>query len=546
MGHAARHPLHARRRDRGSRQRARGARRSVPGDLLGRRDYLRVPAQPPGHAHRRRPAVPARRLSAGLGRRLFGRRTRRAPSSRSASTSWPARCYAIDPVTGLGLPDNPYYDAGAPASNRSRVYAYGFRNPFRMALDAGGDLYVGDVGEVRWEEVDRVVAGGNYGWPCFEGADPGTAPAGAADCTAVRSGPSCTASRCWPIPRRLRGLDDPGRVLRRRCLPGGVRRAAVPRRLHAWAGSGPSTPTRRRPGWRTSECHRPSVPARYALGPDGTVWYADVALGRIRSLVYDPEQTSCPSGEFLSETFRNRLFEPESDCRGLGHVVRRNPAGRPRPGGARVAQPGQRLVDALERHPAARARHLRADRQVERAPRGPRRRGRGARRRHLHGRRHRPGRGVGGRRRRADQQPRLRRRPVLRQLRLGLPAVLDAYRRSARGDGHRSHPEGGGCAPATPSRGRCRPPTPRTGPSLRARCARTWWCCTTARAARTRPCRVGNLLEGGSGTAAVEDTHAPGKVVYRVTGVAVDSSGWVAESPPVYVCLAGNNVGPCA
>ena len=41
-------------------------------------------------------------------------------------------------------------------------------------------------------------------------------------------------------------------------------------------------------------------------------------------------------------------------------------------------------------------------------------------------------------------------------------------------------------------------------------------------------------------------TPAPGKVVYRVTGVAVDSSGWVAESPPVYVCLAGNNVGPCA
>jgi hypothetical protein len=50
---------------------------------------------------------------------------------------------------------------------------------------------------------------------------------------------------------------------------------------------------------------------------------------------------------------------------------------------------------------------------------------------------------------------------------------------------------------------------------------------------------------GGSGSADVEDTHAPGKVVYRVTGVAVDSSGWVAESPPVYVCLTDGFVGPC-
>ena len=42
-------------------------------------------------------------------------------------------------------------------------YAWGFRNPFRMSFD-GEDLYVGDVGEGRFEEVNRVVPAGNYGW----------------------------------------------------------------------------------------------------------------------------------------------------------------------------------------------------------------------------------------------------------------------------------------------------------------------------------------------------------------------------------------------
>ena len=47
-------------------------------------------------------------------------------------------------------------------------YAIGFRNPWRMAV-IDGSIYTTDVGFGAYEEVDRVVAGGNYGWPCFEG-----------------------------------------------------------------------------------------------------------------------------------------------------------------------------------------------------------------------------------------------------------------------------------------------------------------------------------------------------------------------------------------
>ncbi|WP_336034619.1 PQQ-dependent sugar dehydrogenase [Halobacterium yunchengense] len=56
-------------------------------------------------------------------------------------------------------------------------YAWGFRNPWRLAFD-GADLYAGDVGQNRYEEVNVVRAGGNYGWNVREG----THCFGAEDC----------------------------------------------------------------------------------------------------------------------------------------------------------------------------------------------------------------------------------------------------------------------------------------------------------------------------------------------------------------------------
>ncbi|MBI83678.1 MAG: hypothetical protein CMJ81_10820 [Planctomycetaceae bacterium] len=70
--------------------------------------------------------------------------------------------------TRYGVPaDNPFLNQrGA----RPEIWAYGFRNPWKMSFDqATGDLWVGDVGWVQWELIYRVERGSNYGWSVMEG-----------------------------------------------------------------------------------------------------------------------------------------------------------------------------------------------------------------------------------------------------------------------------------------------------------------------------------------------------------------------------------------
>ena len=69
-----------------------------------------------------------------------------------------------------GIPkDNPFV-ARNPEQFRPEIFAYGLRQPWRFSFDpANGDLWVGDVGQNRFEEVCIVRAGENHGWNIHEG-----------------------------------------------------------------------------------------------------------------------------------------------------------------------------------------------------------------------------------------------------------------------------------------------------------------------------------------------------------------------------------------
>ncbi|HTQ79135.1 MAG TPA: PQQ-dependent sugar dehydrogenase [Thermoanaerobaculia bacterium] len=64
--------------------------------------------------------------------------------------------------------DNPFF-ATATGVNRA-IWAYGLRNPFTFSFQPGsGRLFINDVGQSTWEEIDDGIAGSNYGWPTTEG-----------------------------------------------------------------------------------------------------------------------------------------------------------------------------------------------------------------------------------------------------------------------------------------------------------------------------------------------------------------------------------------
>ena len=153
----------------------------------------------------------------------------------------------VDPATGAGVPGNPLFASSDP--NARRIVAYGLRNPFRITQRPDSDeLWIGDVGQSSWEEIDHVVApasasAANFGWPCYEGpaAQSGYQAAGLNLCASLYATAGSVTAPYYAYNHNACVVNYPGchsgsssitgdRVLPRRVLSRPVQRCAVLRR----------------------------------------------------------------------------------------------------------------------------------------------------------------------------------------------------------------------------------------------------------------------------------------------------------------------------
>jgi putative heme-binding domain-containing protein len=183
--------------------------------------------------------------------------------------------------------DNPFVGMkGA----RPEVWAYGFRNPWRMAFDSRtGELFVGDVGWELWESVHRVEKGGNYGWSAMEGPQP---------IKPQKVGPTPIRPALIELPHTISCSVTGGRVYRGKKFPE-LRGAYVfgdweTRRL--WAARFEGDRTREMP-----EIARPSVRI-VAFGEDreGELYFLDYDGGTVHTIEKN-------AGEARNTDFPTRL-----------------------------------------------------------------------------------------------------------------------------------------------------------------------------------------------------------------------------------------------
>jgi putative heme-binding domain-containing protein len=106
------------------------------------------------------------------------------------------------------IPDDNPFATKARGKYRA-IWALGLRNPFTFAVQPEtGRIFLNDVGETRWEEINEAIPGANYGWPAAEGpsSDPRfRAPIHAYPVASISGGAFCPAATAGGFPRRYRG-----------------------------------------------------------------------------------------------------------------------------------------------------------------------------------------------------------------------------------------------------------------------------------------------------------------------------------------------------
>ena len=319
-------------RDRQLRRRARPARRRLRPELRDQPVRLRLlhghhaghpqPRQPLHRQRRRGRRRAARSMLLDLEqpeRRHQPQRRRASTSARTASSTspsattrtaptprrWPtcsARSCASTP-TAPSPTDNPFFDTRPPAPT-ARSGPSGLRNPFTFAFQPGtGRMFINDVGQNTWEEINDGIAGANYGWPTTEG--PTTDPGHRGPLFAYGHGS-----------RRTTGCAITGGAFYNPAtqqFPADVRRATTSSPTSAAAGSAASIPAPAPPPAFATGIAEPGRPAAWAATAASTTWRAAPALGLSAS----------PSPPTRRRAITHASREPDRLRRAAGHLHRR-------------------------------------------------------------------------------------------------------------------------------------------------------------------------------------------------------------------------------
>jgi glucose/arabinose dehydrogenase len=244
----------------------------------------------------------------------------------------------VDATTGRGLPGNPFFDPQAPDANAGRVWAYGLRNPFRFTFHpTTGIPYVADVGADRFEEINVVRAGGNYGWPCYEGHNPVPENAERTVCRTLRDAGAPVLAPAVAYGRD-QGISITGGVFYTgRTYPADYAGTYVYGdyggylRRQAFTDGRPT-------GGAVSFVDKAvaGAPVQIRMGPDGNIWYLSIYPGELRRVVYtgvEEVPSSCPDGQYRAEYFNNtQLSGPPAVVRCQGAIDHDWGSGAPTPG----------------------------------------------------------------------------------------------------------------------------------------------------------------------------------------------------------------------
>lgn len=150
----------------------------------------------------------------------------RTPETASDPTNYNGAIIRVNRETGEAMPNNPlslspvFNSKGEEDVRGRRILAYGMRNPYRFTIQPHtGQVYIGDVGQELWEEIDQVPSPPgfgqqalNFGWPCYEGGPEGNlqqpvwATLSKPLCTSLYAAPSQVTAPIFAYPHP----DTPG------------------------------------------------------------------------------------------------------------------------------------------------------------------------------------------------------------------------------------------------------------------------------------------------------------------------------------------------